>query len=199
MRLGGGGADQEALEDWLTRWSPPGLGVGGAVVTISAASHCRLRDSQGWERFLIPGPASSSPTSWKTWVSTGFQQRVEDQHGRRTSHPRPVPGVSEPCRKEKTNGLAVGAWAITPETQPDSGQEPSRGQHPCGSEQRKRPPRAGEILVEVGPLSWAALAEAGPGLERLGCGVNALSRKGPGWPEGSLEVTEERVPSGNCV
>lgn len=42
------------LVDW---WSPPGLGVGGeAVVTISAASHCRLRDSQGWERFLIPGP-----------------------------------------------------------------------------------------------------------------------------------------------
>ena len=27
-------------------------------------------------------------------------------------------------------------WAITPETQPDSGQEPSQGQHPFGSEQR---------------------------------------------------------------
>lgn len=48
MRLGGMGYRPRGpggLVDW---WSPPGLGVGReAAVAISAASHCRLRDSPG--------------------------------------------------------------------------------------------------------------------------------------------------------
>ena len=54
VRWGGVPKGPGGLVDWR---SPPGLGVGGeAVVAISAASHCRLRDSQEWECFLIPGP-----------------------------------------------------------------------------------------------------------------------------------------------
>ena len=50
VRWGGVPKGPGGLVDWR---SPPGLGVGGeAVVAISAASHCRLRDSQEWECFF---------------------------------------------------------------------------------------------------------------------------------------------------
>lgn len=47
------------LVDW---WSPPGLGVEEAAATISAASHRRLRDSQGGALLNPAGPLPS-PTS----------------------------------------------------------------------------------------------------------------------------------------
>lgn len=72
-------------------------------------------------------------------------------------------------------------WAITLETQPDSGQEPSQGQHPFGSEQRKRPHQGREILAEGGPhLSWAALARAGLDWRGWVWGSMHQAWKGPG-------------------
>lgn len=57
----------------------------------------------------------------------------------------------------------ISGWTITPETQPDSGRAPLQGQHPCGSERRKRLHRGWGILAEVGPhLSWATWVRAGP-------------------------------------
>lgn len=141
---------QEGREDSLTGSLHQGWGVGGSQSQQHSSAVL------GWPQEgvqALPNPRSiSSSTSWKFESLTktqfshskeGWVQRTGDLEGTNPPDSGLYAGVTPPsnyCRKERHQmALPTNGWALTPETQPDSGRAPSRGQHPCDSKQRVRP------------------------------------------------------------